>query len=696
MGGLAVTALQEAPEGLGRGVVGLALVVVPLLVLPETMQFSGPKVGALLLLTAALALASPVRTGSGVSSLLASPLGLAWLGLAGYLGWQELSAAALPTAESSLAAWSAALPGQALALALPLVLVGWARTLPEDRLDTLVVVLAGPLCLALGGVALAQLSPPPGWGWLTFALPEQPVSTLGNRNHLAYALALLIPDAFAGTRRKEAAAKVAGGLGGLVGLAALGFTMCRGAYLALAVHVAARLALPATPSGAGKLRWRGAFLALLALLSPLVMVGVVEHLGDETATAKLQTLHVRAQTWDWMLEPLVEGMPLGRGAGAFAVEFPARKRSAFLALEGEAFVHAARGARLMPRPHNEWLHLAYDQGAVGLGLALAVLGLLLRGFLGALHRTARPGARARRRAGVAVLLGGLVAAGFHFPFREPVTALLLALAAARALGPQVRDGPVLLGMLAALPLALGAGLVGARTLVGELALGRAAHRLQGGALDEAGEAVAQAERVGFDPARVAAAKARLLAARGDARGAADAFDRAAELEPAWSRWLAAGIATGRAGDLGGALERFERAFLQLPTQTTAFHRASLLARMQRDAEADEVYRQGLRLPGFDPRLAYAHANRRWKAGDRLGALEALEEMEDTAARFVPPDAELARWVRLRVKGLRLQAQILEAAGRPEHAAHRISKVRAILGTDDGAGSDDEGPAEGDG
>jgi hypothetical protein len=250
---------------------------------------------------------------------------------------------------------------------------GWLTVcLPARRRVMLLrglVVLA--VAVAAGAIAALTRYPQGATIWWHFPVGRilpGPIACFINRNHLGGYLALLSPAALAlavrafETRRR---------LGGLVMLGAFAVMACatvltlsRGAILALGVAVAATAAFLALYR-----RRRAALLLILALTGALFFAprapipSLREKFANLRSTDPAASLHVRLAAWRdafhiWRTYPV-----LGAGGNAFRMVHPQIRRT-------------TRSSR-RTYAENEYVQLIADGGLVGVGLALALLAVLI-------------------------------------------------------------------------------------------------------------------------------------------------------------------------------------------------------------------------------------------------------------------------------------------------------------------------------
>lgn len=224
-------------------------------------------------------------------------------------------------------------------------------------------------------------------------------------------------------------------------LAALA-SLSRGGTLALAAGACCLIALRLF-----SMRGRGALVATLAptLVLGAVLVGLVPQEAHERLRS-LSGASFRLDTWKDTLRLAAASPLVGHGLGAFHDAYPRFKRG--------------HGIVRVEHAENDYLETLAETGALGLGLALAGLGLVVAS--GARLPRASPGAVVSgiRLGAVAALAALAVHSLVDFNLRIPSNAALAALvaaAAAAAAGTRARplSRPLAAG-LAALALALAA------------------------------------------------------------------------------------------------------------------------------------------------------------------------------------------------------------------------------------------------
>ncbi len=683
-GSLLLTSAGGGPEagsgGAGPWLLGLAALALPLLVVPGAESFAQVKLVAFLALPALALLVSPGRAVSGAAACLGTLPGTVALGLVAWVGWLTNQHSGVPEAGLSLlAAW---------------LLLAWLGTFRDEELEA---VVTGPLALATLAtalVALVQLAPPAGWSWLLLAGIEQPVGTIGNSNLLAGFLALVVPDLLVPAGRLGALGSALAGGSGLAALAALAACGSRAAWLALAAGLAARVMIPASATSRGQVVPRLGLAMLLALAAPVAVFLQGEAIAGLFGPGKAATVGTRVFGWRLVVEGIEAAGGEPMGPGALAREFPLAKEKLFRAADPERQVELARHARVQREAHHELLEIAFEWGWIGAALALGFLVTVLARALVGLWGMARPGIRARRRAGLATLVGVVLLQGFSFPFQEPASAFVCLLACARALGPWLpaaipganAPGPGVfarilgggLGLLGALVAAVGAACLGLE----EAGLSEALHRLAAGDQPAAVAALDRAEAAGAwlrpSPlARVANTRGRLAERSGDLQKALEAFGRAEALEPTWTHAANQGLVLLRQKEPRKAVDAFARAWFRQPEQATAYLLGSALEAAGDASRAEAAWRLGLRLPGFDPRVGYSLG--RLLAGTRRApeAMAVLRVTSETAAAVAPGTPGLADRIRLRIECLKLLLKLAGEAGDTTQAEAATAALKAM-------------------
>jgi tetratricopeptide (TPR) repeat protein len=580
-------------------------------------------------------LSGPRHTSRAVLEELSSAHGWGGLVVVGWVAFLEIRSPGVVPGEATavlLAAW---------------LMLAWMRTFTSGGLSYAWGVAVSTTVVLAAGVGLAQVYPVEGLGFLRFPGVEQPVGTLGNRNLLAYLMALGVPECFYMLAGERTLGMLLGGVGALGGLAVMALAGSRGAWVALGFGVVARLLLPA---GAHENRPRPRFLLLLAatLLLPLAIAGQASRLESLFGPQKALTLRTRVFAWETVWPEVRDGSPMGTGPGTFSQVYPKLKEERLRAVPDADFVEIAGAARVKRQLHLEWLEVWLEWGTVGFGLVGLYLVLAVLAIFKDHHRNPRPRERRRRRIGWVVLIVGLGAAGVSFPLQVAPLAWLILGALARSLGPVPERPWTLGGIVVSLLLCLACAGVGARRLVSEYDLARGQAALVAG---DAATATAALQR---------AALGRVRAAAGDWPKAAQAFAQAEKLEPTYAHALNAGKVSMKRKLNRKAGEAFQRAWFRQPDQVTGFHLGAWFASQGRSRDAAGIWGRARQLSGFTGQPGYALARMLWKQGKLDEAAKVLDQ-EDRAARTAPlVDADRAATrARLHMAILRLAIAVHE-------------------------------------
>ena len=233
-------------------------------------------------------------------------------------------------------------------------------------------------------------------------------SAVGNPNELAavllagLTLAAGVALAFKGSALRIPAALVA-----VLAIAALILTGSRGGVIALAVTLIAAVAL------AGRWRARAVALAAMLVLSAVMVFALLtprdvqEHLLSATPGELNTTQEARGTIWQVGLQMAGDNLLTGVGSGNFdesSIDYlltPGAARS-------DQIVDKAQSA------HNMYLQILSEQGILGLGLFLAILGFALLCSLRAAREFGRAGDLRMEIISRAVLVAtiGVIAASF--------------------------------------------------------------------------------------------------------------------------------------------------------------------------------------------------------------------------------------------------------------------------------------------
>ena len=307
-----------------------------------------------------------------------------------------------------------------------LLLVFWVVLNGVRATATRTLLFGGLVAVAFGSVLLAcyQRFVQPDWLMMGRTQADQFLGrasgSFGIPNSLAALLLLLIPPLAVLTLRRGASLvqRILFGYLTLALVLGLVLTISRGAYLALALVLAAWPALAAKGSG-----WRRAGLALAAGVAvgaaacilyfslPSVRVRFVQMKADAGE-------RTRPIMWRGAWQIFREHPAWGGGAGGFNVLF-----------------EQYRPAKYQDEPvwaHNDYLNTLSDYGAVGFGLSFGVAGILA--WLGPRGKTPRRRDWLDEPAVAGALVAGVVAFGLQlfvdFHFKIPALTMAFAVIAA--------------------------------------------------------------------------------------------------------------------------------------------------------------------------------------------------------------------------------------------------------------------------
>jgi O-antigen ligase/Flp pilus assembly protein TadD len=223
-------------------------------------------------------------------------------------------------------------------------------------------------------------------GPMLFGSGEEPIGLLGNRNHLAYFLAITLPVGLFRAWTPSRTLHRLGRVNFYVSCIVLWFTGCRGGLLAGLVTLACfhvfkreqdRAAQRVKKPMPQAVRW--AIIGAVAF-SAFALFGAGFLYPEKIASARS-----RLFTWNLVVRAVGEAPILGHGAGTFGNVFHRVQAAYFggLANKKERFERGTwRLARSYRHAHNEYLQVACELGLVGLALMLAIVFLALRDFLG--------------------------------------------------------------------------------------------------------------------------------------------------------------------------------------------------------------------------------------------------------------------------------------------------------------------------
>lgn len=656
--------VRDPPSGQAWWAGALAVVGLPLAVVPGVTDFLAVKRPLFLLLPALLVLPAPLAAGRAMLRQLLSLPGLLGLAVIALVAWRE-------TVEGAPCRYD-----PTLFLGVGWVVLAWLRGLSEDELDDLV---GYPLALAVigaGAVGTAQLVDLPELAFLRLDAVDLPAGTLGNKDALAYFLALALPEVLAFSTRSSGIANAVAYLALACAVPPLVGSGCRGAWLGLALAGWVRWSLPAAVTEEARTRIRLGLGLALGLLLPVGLWSGRHVLEPLFAEGKAATLAIRTFTWERTVEGLVSGPTWGPGPGMFSRSFPALVEGHLRRLDEPALLEAARAVRVARSAHNDLLQAAFELGSAGTVVLAAVLGggYLALGF--ALAATPGPGNRRRRRIGYCVLAVGTVAIGFHPVSEDPVLALALLLGLARSLGAQPRsDGGRLLGLVLILPVVGLATSRAVQRIQAEAGLAAGLEELRAGRLEAARDRLA-ASMILFPQARTANALGRVEDRRGRVSDAGDQFEIAERLDPSYAHALNLGVVRYRQRRFADAGAAFDRAFFRLPCQETGLHRARFAEAQGDVMRVEGLYLLALGLPTRDPRLVFSYA--RWLVREGRAA-EAAQRLRPELVEFrkadLPPGTSMAEHVRMRIRCLVLLEKLASEARQRAEA----TSLRAELG-----------------
>jgi tetratricopeptide (TPR) repeat protein len=534
----------------------------------------------------------------------------------------------------------------------------WFRSLKDEELDS---VLRGgvPLVLVLvGAVALVQVFAVPGTEMLRFPGMDHPVGTLGNRNQLAYFMALGIPEAFTLMMGQGSWEMLLGGCGGAVGLVILVLVGCRGAWLALGLGM---LTLFLVPASTTRRKLSGIVFGVFLLAAALAPLGVWKFqrpLRKVFSPQKRTTMETRLFCWENTVEGIKQGGWLGKGPGSFPQFYPLLKEARMRKAHDDDFVEVALRARVKRQAHHEVLELGLEWGGVGVALfSLLVLAWVLDGIQ-SLAGVAGPGTRRRRRLGMAMVVAGVVSMGFHFPLQSPALTFLILLGLARFLG-GYRDSMLrsTLWVFPTMVLAGGCLVAGARLWMAERSMQVGLGAMQGGRFESAEASFREAIRL-RSSGRAYNGLGRLLLSAGKKQDAINLFRMAEVRDPSFGHALNVGSAEFSRGQMEVAKEAFLRAWFRQPNQETGFLLGALYEHGGRGKDAEGVYRRARKLSGYSGRPGYSLARLLWKRGRRSEAARILtgEVIAATAALKIPGPG-FAQIARMRLACLSLLLKI---------------------------------------
>lgn len=581
----------------------------------------------------------------------------------------------------------AAVPGVLDAALQAFVLIAWTATLTRERAarwmayPCLAAVVAGlyshlqrltPLGLQVGPLRLAD---PIGWNNPHLAL-ERTIGTFGNPDYLAAYLVAVLPLALAWILQRERHRTFRLMAWAVVALAMV-LTLTRAAWVGAAVGSLVWVAVLLREQSLTKvLRALGVAAVIVAVLLGAAVVTQADHPGEFTVLRRLgsftdfQDLSFRTRLFFWGAagRAVAQSPVVGVGPGGF----PAAAR---LHRDLEP-VETRHPPRTPENPHNQYLTVAVESGVPGVLLLVATLVLFVR-------------AGAARR-GVAA--AGLLSAGAaHWANQAFISStlptevfwiFLIALAAAPEDRAHEEEGwsPLVLG--AGLLLVVVLGLMSLRLVASErlIWLGEG-HLLRGRAMLAArqytGEDIFREYQVALEhylhAGELAPAWSRSEAYRrlGDVyeelyadltgeqgepfwKAAVEAYRTAEAAEPeSPAAWISLGRVQGRRAESREEGLRATDHALRLDPRNPDYLglRGQILLDLDRAAEAEAAFRQGLEIrPGL-PRLLLGRA----EALCDLGRPEEAEESLAAAVEADPAAAGAAGRIRASCAGSGKQA-----------------------------------------
>lgn len=287
------------------------------------------------------------------------------------------------------------------------------------RLLKAMALVAVPVCL----VGLVQYLDPTASGWLD--AKGNFIATIGNTNYVGAYLLTVIPIAVAlAMVQRSGAWRLTFAGAALLMLMSVILTNARGAWVGLFAGLLTLgvLIAPQVLAKVGQAARRRAIGMSLGLLAVGLVLGVglnalyghslVERLGS-MIDPRYPSNRFRLLVWQDALK-MFTGHPLfGVGIGNYKIHYFAYSSFPYESLEvGKPVDH----------PHNEYLNLMVEQGALGLLTAAWFAFCLIRLILHVYRGAERVEDRMLQGGIVAVFVGILVNAFFFFPFHEPATA----------------------------------------------------------------------------------------------------------------------------------------------------------------------------------------------------------------------------------------------------------------------------------
>jgi O-antigen ligase len=372
-----VVAGKEVLRAARAALVGALALAVPLVFDPHTLDvFNLPKytlvvVGAIAM--GALAIGSWLKTGTPPRWRH----GLEWPMLA-WLAWTALATATSADVHLSLLGAFGSYDGLYSTLAFVVLAFGAAEALDAADVRTVLGVSAFGAGSVMAFYGLLQLhdlkTTGPRWDFVRWAhgLPFHNVfSTLGNPNHMAGELAILLPAAvILGLGARRRLARVGSGLLVVAMLALIVQSAARGAWVAMIVSLGV-LAVGAWP----ELRRRPLVPAVGTLLAvggavAVLMAGHGRFIGSKLSTlfasGPSSSVAQRFDLWTASLRIGARHPLVGTGPDTFRYVFTRYESESWIRHLG--FGYVANGA------HDLFMNALADEGFVGLALLVALLG----------------------------------------------------------------------------------------------------------------------------------------------------------------------------------------------------------------------------------------------------------------------------------------------------------------------------------
>jgi hypothetical protein len=326
------------------------------------------------------------------------------------VAWAGLSTAASAHRGAAVWGFTGNDDGLCAAVALAVVLAAAASAFDVGSARRLMAVLwfgTGTCVLAFGLGQLADrlIAPDRGWDWARPSVSPWTIgSTLGNPNHLASFLAMVLPigvvlAVLGGRRSRLAAAGI-----GAAAVAELGVTASRGGLVAAAAGLAVLAVLLRRELGGHRaVVVRTAAGAVAVALVAAVVLGAAgaskRGIGALAKAGPGSTVDLRREVWAAAWRVALDHPVIGVGPDVFPVVFPAYAGERFHRLFGPFTV--ANGA------HNLFLNTLADEGAGGLAALVVVLGAAATGLARAWAELSGRADAAGRHA--RLLLAGLIA-----------------------------------------------------------------------------------------------------------------------------------------------------------------------------------------------------------------------------------------------------------------------------------------------